>query len=203
MPESVEVAQRGPVAAHLVRDATAWVAELERTQRRSRQRRNGGFPVPALPWVRPQVIDPDREYIVMASRLPLKAHRFIPGFLARHAAHPPAARTHRGARRVRAQRPAGPQDLLDLLGLDGPGEPGRLRGCRAPSSDHPTTSGPHGRVELRLPAPARCGDTVGLERHARPGPMTAVRGIRARSLALSALVDALHAALDGGDELWS
>ena len=33
--------------------------------------------------------------------------------------------------------------------------------------------------------------------------MTAVREIRARSLALSALVDALHAALDGGDELWS
>lgn len=37
--------------------------------------------MPALPWVQRQAIDPDRDYLVMASRLPLKAHRFIPGFL--------------------------------------------------------------------------------------------------------------------------
>ena len=37
--------------------------------------------MPALPWTHRQVIDPDHVYIVMASRLPLKAHRFIPGFL--------------------------------------------------------------------------------------------------------------------------
>ena len=37
--------------------------------------------MPALPWVQRQEIDPDREYVVMASRLPLKAYRAIPGFL--------------------------------------------------------------------------------------------------------------------------
>jgi hypothetical protein len=37
--------------------------------------------VPALPWNERQPVDPDREYVVMASRLPLKAYRFIPGFL--------------------------------------------------------------------------------------------------------------------------
>ena len=37
--------------------------------------------MPALPWVGRQDIDPDRDYVVMASRLPLKAHRYIPGFL--------------------------------------------------------------------------------------------------------------------------
>ena len=38
--------------------------------------------MPALPWRHRHDIAPDRVYIVMASRLPLKAHRFIPGFLA-------------------------------------------------------------------------------------------------------------------------
>ena len=38
--------------------------------------------MPALPWTHRHVIDPDHVYIVMASKLPLKAHRFIPGFLA-------------------------------------------------------------------------------------------------------------------------
>jgi hypothetical protein len=37
--------------------------------------------MPALPWVGRQPIDPDREYVAMASRLPLKSHRSIPGFL--------------------------------------------------------------------------------------------------------------------------
>jgi hypothetical protein len=37
--------------------------------------------MPALPWVERQAIDPDREYIAMASRLPLKHYRSIPGFL--------------------------------------------------------------------------------------------------------------------------
>ena len=35
----------------------------------------------ALPWHHRHDIDPDHDYVVMASRLPLKAHRFIPGFL--------------------------------------------------------------------------------------------------------------------------
>jgi hypothetical protein len=38
--------------------------------------------MPALPWVQRQTIEPDREYVAMASRLPLKAYRSIPGFLA-------------------------------------------------------------------------------------------------------------------------
>lgn len=35
----------------------------------------------ALPWVEQQPIDPQREYVAMASRLPLAAYRSIPGFL--------------------------------------------------------------------------------------------------------------------------
>jgi hypothetical protein len=37
--------------------------------------------VPALPWLERQPIDPKREYVAMASRLPLKSYRFVPGFL--------------------------------------------------------------------------------------------------------------------------
>ena len=38
--------------------------------------------MPALPWHHRDAIDPDHGYVVMASRLPLRAHRFVPGFLA-------------------------------------------------------------------------------------------------------------------------
>lgn len=37
--------------------------------------------MPALPWAQHQVVEPDRTYVAMASRLPLKRHRSIPGFL--------------------------------------------------------------------------------------------------------------------------
>jgi hypothetical protein len=37
--------------------------------------------MPALPWVRRQTIEPDRQYVAMASRLPLTSFWFIPGFL--------------------------------------------------------------------------------------------------------------------------
>ncbi len=37
--------------------------------------------MPALPWLQRQQIEPDREYVAMASRLPLRSYRFIPGFL--------------------------------------------------------------------------------------------------------------------------
>ena len=37
--------------------------------------------MPALPWVQGQAVEPEREYVAMASRLPLRAYRFIPGFL--------------------------------------------------------------------------------------------------------------------------
>jgi hypothetical protein len=37
--------------------------------------------MPALPWVERDAIEPDREYVVMASRLPLKSYLHIPGFL--------------------------------------------------------------------------------------------------------------------------
>ena len=37
--------------------------------------------MPALPWVERQPVDPQREYVAMASRLPLRSYRFIPGFL--------------------------------------------------------------------------------------------------------------------------
>ena len=38
-------------------------------------------PVPALPWTQRQAVDPGRYYMAMASRLPLKRRRSIPGFL--------------------------------------------------------------------------------------------------------------------------
>ena len=37
--------------------------------------------MPALPWVQREAIDPSATYLAMASRLPLKAYRSIPGFL--------------------------------------------------------------------------------------------------------------------------
>jgi hypothetical protein len=37
--------------------------------------------MPALPWKRLQAIEPGRQYLAMASHLPLRAHRSVPGFL--------------------------------------------------------------------------------------------------------------------------
>ena len=37
--------------------------------------------MPAVPWAERRPIDPRREYVAMASRLPLTSYRFIPGFL--------------------------------------------------------------------------------------------------------------------------
>ena len=37
--------------------------------------------MPALPWVKGHSIDANGDYIAMASRLPLKSYRSIPGFL--------------------------------------------------------------------------------------------------------------------------
>src|SRR5258708_3697066 len=37
--------------------------------------------MPALPCTQRQAADPGRTYVAMASRLPLKRHRSIPGFL--------------------------------------------------------------------------------------------------------------------------
>ena len=37
--------------------------------------------MPALPWTWRQAADPDRTYLAMASRLPLRRRRSIPGFL--------------------------------------------------------------------------------------------------------------------------
>ena len=37
--------------------------------------------MPALPWTTRQAVDPGRTYLAMASRLPLRCRRSIPGFL--------------------------------------------------------------------------------------------------------------------------
>ena len=37
--------------------------------------------MPAIPWRNLSLIEPEREYLVMASRLPLKTHRRIPKFV--------------------------------------------------------------------------------------------------------------------------
>jgi heme-degrading monooxygenase HmoA len=37
--------------------------------------------MPALPWTQRQAVDPGRTYLAMASRLPLRRRRSIPGFL--------------------------------------------------------------------------------------------------------------------------
>jgi len=37
--------------------------------------------MPAFPWTSRDPVDPDRTYVVMASRLPLRRSRSVPGFL--------------------------------------------------------------------------------------------------------------------------
>jgi quinol monooxygenase YgiN len=37
--------------------------------------------MPALPWTQRRTVDPGRTYLAMASRLPLRRRRSIPGFL--------------------------------------------------------------------------------------------------------------------------
>ena len=37
--------------------------------------------MPALPWAQRRAVEPGRTYVAMASRLPLKRRRSIPGFL--------------------------------------------------------------------------------------------------------------------------
>ena len=37
--------------------------------------------MPALPWVSREGVEPDRVYVVMSSKLPLRRSRSIPGFL--------------------------------------------------------------------------------------------------------------------------
>ena len=37
--------------------------------------------MPALPWTERRPIDPSATYVAMASRLPLRRHRAVPGFL--------------------------------------------------------------------------------------------------------------------------
>jgi hypothetical protein len=37
--------------------------------------------MPALPWVQREAINSTTTYVAMASRLPLKHHRYVPGFL--------------------------------------------------------------------------------------------------------------------------
>lgn len=37
--------------------------------------------MPALPWTKREEIAPDKTYVAMASRLPLRHYRSIPGFL--------------------------------------------------------------------------------------------------------------------------
>ena len=37
--------------------------------------------MPALPWIQRQPLDPATTYVAMASRLPLRRHRAVPGFL--------------------------------------------------------------------------------------------------------------------------
>ena len=50
--------------------------------------------MPALPWTTISSPDRARDYVVMASRLPLARYRDLPGFPAHHDAHPgPGDRT--------------------------------------------------------------------------------------------------------------
>ncbi len=86
--------------------------------------------VPALPWKEFQPVDPGRKYAAMASRLPLLAHRSVARIPARRHADPRPAGACARPDRLRARRPAGPQDVLDDLGLDGRAEPVHVRGRR-------------------------------------------------------------------------
>ena len=132
---------------------------LDQRGRRSR--------MPALPWKGLQPVDPGLWYPAMASHLPLRAHRSIPGFLrdAMRIRRPAGAGA--GSRRLRPQRRAVTQNLLDHLGLGGRAEPVAVRGRgSAPPADQPAAA-PDGGEPLRVlprlaaapfPRPgARCG----------------------------------------------
>src|SRR5437762_583608 len=71
-------------------------------------------------------------------------------FPARRPGHPPPARPRRWAGRLRPRRRAGAQDLLDLLGVAGPGEPGRVRVIRTAPCDHPPAAATDGTDPVRV-----------------------------------------------------
>lgn len=84
--------------------------------------------MPALPWVERHAIDRNRNYMAMASRLPLKSYRHIPGFL-------------RDATRIRRQ-------LADTPGLLG-------YGLNAQWPTRPSGRSPCGRTRpASMPSPA-------------------------------------------------
>jgi hypothetical protein len=91
----------------------------------------------ALPWAQAQTIDPNREYVAMASRLPLKAYRFVPAFSATRCASA-ASCSNTGPRRLRPQRATRAQDVLDLLRLGRRDELAPIRRYRPASQHHQT-----------------------------------------------------------------
>ena len=92
--------------------------------------------MPALPWLERQPIDPQRQYVAMASRLPLKSYRFIPGFMRDTMRIRRQLGQATELRRLHAERRPCPKDVLDVLGLGGPGQPGQVRSQRPPPRHH-------------------------------------------------------------------
>jgi hypothetical protein len=115
--------------------------------------------MPALPWVKRQPIVPDREYVVMASRLPLKAYRYVPGFLRDTMRIRRQIATTDGLVGYALNAELTRKDVLDVLGLDRPVEPRPFRRHRPAPTDHPATPAPHERDEVRV-----------LQRHRLAGP---------------------------------
>src|SRR5215471_9991483 len=77
-----------------------------------------------------------------------------PRLPARHPGHPPPARPRPRDGWLRARRRARSQDVLDLLGMGGPGQPRCLRLIQPAPGDHPPAAAADGADPLRvLPDP--------------------------------------------------
>jgi len=73
--------------------------------------------MPALPWVNRHPIDPNAEYLAMASRLPLHRYQSVLGFLRDSLAIRRQLAKTPGLVGYAPQRRVDQEDLLDLLGV--------------------------------------------------------------------------------------
>jgi hypothetical protein len=106
--------------------------------------------MPPLPWRTKPQPDPDRTYLVMASRLPLRSRRTVPRFLRLTLSVVRQLERTDGLVGYTLLAPADEEDLLDPVGLDRPAAPRRLRPGHAASGRHPQAPAQDGPVQVRL-----------------------------------------------------
>ena len=139
--------------------------------------------MPALPWLERQPIDPQRQYVAMASRLPLKSYRFIPGFM-------------RDTMRIRRQlgQAAGLVSYTLNAGLarktfwtfsvcGGPGQPGQVRSQRPPPRHHRAAAPADEPDAVRVFPDLRVRPAADVGADHRAGQLTGGRPRQSRSAA--------------------